>query len=214
MTKENWLDSAVIFLQGGTNSPPELKVSNDKRVIEKFLSMAFDMYFNESSSNKDEINDEAGMYNWKYAQMTKRFIQPILKDPLTNDLYVELPKQIMSINNNQGIQSLSPTKEQSSVFFPRRLMGGFILGDLDVSTMGQRYYNLEGRNIYIGGAIDDCWESLLMKLAVKFEELDPTDFVNVPDGASGQIYQFMLQLMTNKLPSDITDDNVVEQNQK
>tara|TARA_R110000868_G_scaffold104290_3_gene287247 strand:+ start:4016 stop:4660 length:645 start_codon:yes stop_codon:yes gene_type:complete len=214
MNKNNLIDAGMIFLQGANSAPPEIRQVNDPRVIEKMLGLAIDTYFNSSKTYKDEKADEEGKYNWKYDQFTKAYFQPILKDERRNKLYAELPVQIFSVNNNQGVRLVCPSKEESTAFIPRRQLGTFLMDGLDVNTMGLIYYTLEGRNIYFSGNINDCWTEVMMKLAVKFEELEGEDFINIPDGDTGQIFQFMLQIMMGKNPSDISDDNTPEQNQK
>jgi hypothetical protein len=176
--------------------------------------MAFDTYFNASTTVKDELADEMGQSIWRYDQMTKRFYQPILQDPISDKFYSELPAQIMSVNNNQGIRLISPAKEESTAFLPRRQLSTYLMDGLDVNTMDNIFYTLEGRKVYYSGNIDCRWENVLMKLAVKFEELEDEDWINIPDGDSAQIFQMMLGFMTGKLPSDLTDDNVNIQNIK
>lgn len=211
MLKIQLIDAGKKWLAGGGYAPPELRNTNDSRYIEKIMSMAFDSIMNIDKSVKDEIASEAGQSNWKYDQFTKTFIQPILKDETRNKLYSELPKQIFSINNSQGIRLVSPSKEESTAFLPRKQLGTFLMGDLDCSTLGNIYYTLEGKRIYYSGDIDSCWSSVLMKLAVKFEELEDDDWINIADGETLPIFQAMLQIMAEKLPSDISDDNTPAQ---
>ena len=214
MTKQNFIDLAKKFLNGGGASPPELRMINDDRVIAKYISMAFEAYFNQSTTIKDELADEMGQSNWRYDTFTKRFYRPILKDSISDGYYSTLPAEIMSVNNNQGIRLISPAKEESTAFLPRRQLSTFLMDGLDVNTMCLIYYTLEGRNVYYSGQIDCNWENVLMKLAVNFEELEDTDPINIPDGVGPQIFQTMLGFMTGKLPSDIIDDNTVQQNIK
>lgn len=214
MTKQQVTDLCKKFLSGGGSTPPELRAINDNRVIEKYISLAFDTFFNKSSSVKDELDDEAGRSNWRYDQMTKRFYQPILKDPISDKFYSELPAQIMSVNNNQGIRLIAPSKEESTAFLPRKTLGTFLFDGLDVNTMDNIFYTLEGRSVYYSGNIDCTWENVLMKLVVKFEELEDEDWIQIPDGDAAQIVQTAIGFMSGKLPSDIADDNTPSQNIK
>lgn len=214
MTKQQVIDLCKKFLSGGGATPPELRMINDPRVIEKYISLAFDTFFNKSSSVKDELDDEAGRSNWRYDQMTKRFYQPILQDPISDKFYSQLPAQIMSVNNGQGIRLIAPSKEESTAFLPRKTLGTFLFDGLDVNTMDNIFYTLEGRNVYYSGNIDCAWENVLMKLAVKFEELEDEDWINIPDGDAAQIVQTAIGFMSGKLPSDIADDNTPSQNIK
>lgn len=214
MTKQQVIDLCKKFLGGGGNLPPEIRTINDNRVIEKYLSLAFDTFFNKSSTIKDEIADEMGQSNWRYDQFVKRFYQPILQDSISDKYYSQLPAQIMSVNNNQGIRLISPAKEESTAFLPRKTLGTFLMDGLDVNTMNNIFYTLEGRNVYYSGDIDCNWENVLMKLAVKFEELDDEDWINIPDGDAAQIVQTAIGFMSGKMPSDIANDNTPTQNIK
>lgn len=214
MTKIQLIELGKKFLSGGNSAPPEIRAINDNRVIEKHLSMAFDTYFNSSKTIKDDLSDEMGQSSWRYDVLVKRFYQPILKDENSGTFYSDLPAQIISSNYNQAIRLVAPSKEESSAFLPRRQLGTFLMQGLDVNTLDNIFYTLEGKRIYYSGNIDACWESVLMKLAVKFEELEDDDWINIYDGDAAQIFQLMLQFMTGKMPTDVDGDNVNAQNQK
>ncbi len=214
MLKIQLIDLAKKFLTGGGYASPDLRQTYDDRVIAKHLSLAFDTYFNLSTTQRDEMADELGQSFWRYDQMTKRFYQPILKDTVSGTFYSELPVEIMSVNNNNGIRQISPSKEISSAFFPRKTIGNFLLNDMDVNTLGLIYYTLEGRKIWYSGEINSCWETVMMRLAVKFDELEDDDPIQMPDGDSAKIFQLMLSFMSGKLPQDKVDDSITLQNTK
>jgi hypothetical protein len=58
----------------------------------------------------------------------------------------------------------------------------------------------------------DCtWENVLMKLAIKFEEFEDDDDIDIPDGKDLEIFQTVVQLMNAKRPLDNVNDNNPQQ---
>lgn len=214
MKKKELIDAAVIFLAGASNAPPEIRTVNDPRVINKFLSLSFDTYFNKSTTIKDDLADEMGISSWRYDAFTKPYYLPILKDERRNKFYSVIPVDIFSANNNQAIRMVCYAKEESTVFFPRRTTDNFLMDGLDSNIMGGIFYILEGNKLMYSGDIDGCLEEVMVKLAVKFEQMEDDDFILIPDGDSMSIFQTMLQIMQGKMATDNTDDNIGIQNTK
>jgi hypothetical protein len=61
----------------------------------------------------------------------------------------------------------------------------------------------------------DCtWENVLMKLAIKFEEFEDDDDIDIPDGKDLEIFQTVVGLINAKNPMDIVNDSTAQQTTK
>ena len=211
MTKAQFIELVKRNLQGGDGTP-ELRGRYHQREIELYISMAFDASLNSRLNEKQEYREDLGINNWKYDALTKSFVVPILEDTIRQRRYSELPEHILSITNNGGIRMICPIHEESTQFFPRALTDTFLMDGLDVGQLsGLIYYNLEKKRVYYSGDIDCTWENVLMKLAVKFEELEDDDDFDIPDGKDLEIFQAVIQLMNAKNPMDIVADSTAQQ---
>jgi hypothetical protein len=135
-----------------------------------------------------------------------------LEDTVRDRRYSELPAHILSVVNNGGIRMICPVKEEQTQFFPRALTDTFLMDGLDVGQLtGMIYFNLERKNVYYSGDMDCTWENVLMKLAIKFEEFEDDDDIDIPDGKDLEIFQTVVQLMNAKRPLDNVNDNNPQQ---
>ena len=140
---------------------------------------------------------------------------PILEDAERKKRYSELPAQILSVIDNNGIRMIFPKHEEETVFFPRKATDDFLMSGLDVNQLGGMiYYKLEGRKVYYSGDINCDWKEVAMKLVLKFNEFNDDDEVEVPDGTDIQIMQIVLQMMLAKQPMDIVNDGTAQQTTK
>lgn len=214
MTKAQWIALVVDNLAGG-DCPDELQGRYHPEIIAKYVEIAFDTMLNRNATQKENKQDELGMDSWKYDSMTKVYFQEIKKDERRNRFYSELPVNIIDITNNGGIRMISPAKEELSAFVPRRLNDSFIMGDLDVSCQkGLITYTLESKRVYYAGDIDCNWKEVMMKLAVRFDDLDDDDDITIPNGRSGEVFDLVWTWMRKKLPEDIVNDsNALQTNQ-
>lgn len=211
MTKAQFIELVKRNLQGGDGNA-ELRGRYHQREIELYISMAFDASLNSRLNEKQEYREDLGINNWKYDALTKSFVVPILEDTVRQRRYSELPEHILSITNNGGIRMICPVHEESTQFLPRALTDTFLMDGLDVGQLsGLIYYNLEKKRVYYSGDMDCTWENVLMKLAVKFEELEDDDDFDIPDGKDLGIFQAVIQLMNAKNPMDITNDATAQQ---
>jgi hypothetical protein len=211
MKKSQWIDLLIDNLAGG-DCPDELQGRYHPKVIEKHLELAFDTLLNRNATQKERMQDELGMDSWKYDSMTKTYFQPILHDERRDRYYSELPVNVIDILNNSGIRMISPAKEELSAFIPRRLNDSFIMGDLETSCQnGLIFYTLEGKNLYYSGDIDCNWKEVMMKLAVRFDDMDMDDDITIPDGRSGEVFDLVWGFMRRKSPEDIVNDSTAMQ---
>jgi hypothetical protein len=61
----------------------------------------------------------------------------------------------------------------------------------------------------------DCtWSDVLMKLAIKFEEFEDDDDIDIPDGKDLEIFQTVVGLINAKNPMDIVNDSTAQQTTK
>jgi hypothetical protein len=211
MTKAQLIELVKRNLQGGDGTP-ELRGRYHQREIELYISMAFDSLLNNRLNERQEYREELGLNNWKYDGLTKTYVVPILEDTVRDRRYSELPAHILSVVNNGGIRMICPVKEEQTQFFPRALTDTFLMDGLDVGQLtGMIYFNLERKNVYYSGDMDCTWENVLMKLAIKFEEFEDDDDIDIPDGKDLEIFQTVVQLMNAKRPLDNVNDNNPQQ---
>jgi len=206
LSKAQWRDLVKDNLSGGSQSA-ELKDRWHNAIIEKYLDISFDTVLNRNKTGKENMFDEMGTDLWKYSALTKTFTLDILYDSTRKRHYSELPVNIVSITNNNGIMMVFPVEEEQSAFIPRGTNDLFLMGNLDVSTMGLRYFTLEGKRLYYSGAINNCWKQVLAKLVLSFSEFDDDDDIDIPNGLNAEMLQMVLALMKGKLPSDIVNDD-------
>lgn len=211
MKKAQLIELVKRNLQGGDGTP-ELRGRFHQKEIELYISMALDGTLNTRLNERQEYREELGLNNWKYDAMTKSFVVPIQDDNIRDRRYSELPTHILSVVNNGGIRMICPLKEESTQFFPRAMTDTFLMNDLDVGQLtGLIYFNLEQKRVYYSGDMNCNWKEVLMKLAVKFEELDDDDDIDIPDGKDIEIFQTVLSLLNAKRPMDNVNDNNPQQ---
>lgn len=214
MKKAQFIELVKRSLDGG-DSPAELRSRFHEREIELYIAMAFDSILNRKESQVKELQAEMGRDSWKWDALIKPYHLDIVKDTVRDRYYSELPVSVMSIVNNNGIRMVTPSKEESSAFFPRWQTDTFLMDGLDVNLMtGFIYYTLEGRRLYYSGDIDCHWETVLAKLVLRFNEFEDDDEISVPDGKEIEIFSTVLQLMQAKQPMDIINDSTAIQTTK
>lgn len=187
----------------------ELRSRWHPRIVEKYLDIAFDSVLNKNKTVREGLMDEMGMDLWKYAALTKPFYLDFKYDEKRKRYYSELPINILSITNNNGIQMICPVEEEQSAFLPTGVNDLFLFSGLDVGQLsGLIYFTLEGnRRIYYSGDINGCWKEVLAKLVLSFSEFDDNDDIDIPNGLNAEIIQMTLMFMKGKLPEDIVDDS-------
>jgi len=211
MKKSEWVELVKRSLSGG-DSAPELRSRFHEREIELYLTMAFGSLLDKNATQKQELSSELGLNEWRFDALTKPFVLDILYDATRNRYYSDLPVHILSITNNAGIRMITPTQEESTVFFPRRQQDSFLMSGLDVNQLtGMIYFSLEGQRIWYAGDIDKCWKNVLAKLVLEFNEFEDDDDISIPDGKDIELFQIVLQLMQQKRPADIIDDGTAQQ---
>lgn len=211
MTKAQWRELILRNLGGG-DSPSELRSRYHEREIELYLGIAFDTIMNRKLTQKQELESEMGMNAWRYDALTKTFVLDILNDTVRNRRYSVLPASVLSITNNDGIRMITPTQEESTAFLPRRIVDTFLMDGLDVGTItGLIFFSLEGNKIYYSGSMDCNWRQVLAKLALRFNEFEDNDEINLPEGQDAELVQITLSLLQQKRPMDITNDDTAIQ---
>lgn len=189
MTKAQWRELILRNLGGG-DSPSELRSRYHEREIELYLGIAFDTIMNRKLTQKQELESEMGMNAWRYDALTKTFVLDILNDTVRNRRYSVLPASVLSITNNDGIRMITPTQEESTAFLPRRIVDTFLMDGLDVGTItGLIFFSLEGNKIYYSGSMDCNWRQVLAKLALRFNEFEDNDEINLRKGRMRNWYK-------------------------
>ena len=211
MQKQQLIELVKRSLTGG-DAPPELRSRYHEKEIELALNFAFDSLLNKNATQKQQLADELQLDGWKYDALTKPYVLDILKDEARNRYYSVLPISVLSITNNAGIRMITPTQEESTVFFPRRQVDTFLMNNLDVGQLtGMIYFSLEGNKIWYSGDIDNCWKTVLAKLVLEFSEFEDDDDINIPDGKDYELMALVIQWFKQKNPADIINDDVAQQ---
>lgn len=214
MQKQQLVEMIKRSLAGG-DSEPSIRGRYHEKEIELALNFAFDSLLNKNATQKQQLADELGLDSWKFDALTKPYVLDILKDEARNRYYSVLPISVLSITNNAGIRMITPTQEESTVFFPRRQVDTFLMNGLDVNQLtGMIYFSLEGNKIWYSGDIDNCWKTVLAKLVLEFSEFEDDDDINIPDGKDYELMALVIQWFQQKNPQDIVDDSIVQQTTK
>lgn len=216
MTKNQLIDLVRDNLASDT--PRELKAIYHPKIVEKYLEMAFDSLYSTGDTQREQLASEYGLSNWIYDSMTKVYSLPVNYDSTRDKYYSDIPVGIMSVNNNSGVRMVYPIKSELSAFLPRRQADNFLLGDLEVNSIGGFvYYILEGQKLWYSGdtqlvcRLHKEPQNVLAKLAVKFSVLEPTDEITIPDGKNDDIFQSVWNFMRLKKPEDLTNDTTPNQ---
>ena len=210
LSKSKWISLVKDFCEGGS-AGQEIKSRYHPEILSTYVGLAFDALMNGSNSNKADVMVEMGWSLWTYDTITKFYTQPILFDSFRKRYYVELPVNVQTINNNEGVRMLFPTEEEQSVFLPRRQNDVFLMDGLDVNQLsGMIFYNVEGTKLMLSGDINCKWTQVSMKLAVAFNDLEDDDEISTPAGQDYQLFE-MVKRIVAKYDQDTTNEGTPNQ---
>jgi len=148
-----------------------------------------------------EILDNGGILDGEFVTQFANI--PILDDPKTAQKYSILPTKLISFSQMEGLQQVSPMKNQSESFIRISSSSQNIYGPLESSKIGGRtgYYIERVKigtdrsiRIYYKGCASE-YKDVLIKMIASTYDFDEDETLPIPAAYEDRIFQMMLQTL-------------------
>ncbi len=202
------IETAESMLAGGV-------MTADKRsryprwLVRSVLSLAYDNLLSQLFENSRTgvfRKDEFKLDNYTQTFPSDTNPAPVVEyDPVRKKYFSVLPKPIMELKDNEGIRLIAPLSNEAGFGIPVTQVASAIRAALVVSQINPRFtYKLENDRVYYEFPITPITE-LIMKLVVRFDDLDDLDFVDEPVVMTGRgLYTIYNYVKENLIPIPIT----------
>jgi len=194
MIKEELIDQVKEFLQRNDETqkyhPYDVELA-----IEKALSqLAYSTYAQKISN---------------YDILTKEFpSEAVLTDATTLKKYVLLPAKMMQIPGSMtALRGVYTEQSEDIEFFPMTISDAKYHSFLEVSKVysGVSYVLRNDRIDFYD--LPDEIVTVRLYIIIPFSEYLDTDNINIPNGQEQSLYSAVLELLANKPPIDLKNDN-------
>ena len=201
MTKEEWIELIKDAVNGG-DAPDERVRRFHPVIIEKTIEVAFTQFL----CQPDMGNNMKTVAEWKLDSLTK--VYPLTVQCKGGKNYIELPKSMAIMKNQQHIRKISNDKDTSAVFVPRSISGSIIFGDLCINDVSNSIpYTVVGNRMYFDADGIKEKQSLTLFLVMNFSAFDYDEEVNIPGEYQQAVFLGVRQLLSNRPPEDNINDN-------
>ncbi|MBU0651239.1 hypothetical protein KKC59_04950 [bacterium] len=207
MRKIELIELVQDFLAGG-DAPAEIKGRYHPEIIANHLALAYNRIVFETYMEAKQYSDYSTLDGW-----AKNHTLSIVSNA------VALPYPPVQLPNNMGILQVAVSTDLNNTFAYRETNANSVFNILEVGSVSTKpTFYLEvnagsGNNshaLQLGLVPDGCTQ-VKVKMIVPLDAVDDFDTVSIPAGKEDMILQYVIELMSKKLPEDKVHDNNANQ---
>lgn len=208
------IETMESMLAGGTMTADQ-QSRYPRWLVRSMLAVAYDSIISgnfEKGGNGMFRKDQFLLDNY-VTVYTPETVPPVVVeyDSVRKKYFSILPKPIIELKNNDGIRLICPVENEAGYGIPVTQLASVIRTALLVSKVNPRFtYKVENDRVYFEFPIVP-YTSLMMKLIVRFDDLDDLDVVDEPTIMTKNgiftIYDYVKQNLITMPPTKQTEDN-------
>ncbi|MBE3087294.1 MAG: hypothetical protein IMZ64_13885 [Bacteroidetes bacterium] len=202
MRKISLIELVQDFLSGG-DAPAEIKGRYHENIIANHIALAYNKIIFQTWLEGKNYNDYSALGSW-----AKNHLLNIVSNT------VALPYPPVQLPNNMGILQVAAGTDLNNTFAYRETNANSVFNELEVGSVSTKptFYlevnNGAGINSHVLklALVPDGVTTVTVKMLVPFDQIDDFETISIPAGKEDIILQYVIELMSKKLPEDKTHD--------
>ena len=201
------IELAQDYLSGG-DAPDDVKGRYHPEIIANLLALAYNGIVMSTYMEGKVHSDYSVLDAW-----AKNHTLNIVNNT------VPLPFPPVQLPNGMGILQVSPSSDLTVAFAYRETNANAVFGVLEVGSISSKpWFYLEqntasGNNSHLLqlGKVPDGCTAVKVKMIVPLDYIDDFETVSIPGGKEGSLLDYVVELLRQKPPEDVINDNKANQ---